>query len=170
MKRRTCAYEGAVSRAARTDRWDEALRVHVASCGVCRDIVAVTRALQTLAWTPTSADVRRPDPGLIWWKAQLLKDLAITPPRVGTLFYLQDFLQYAVYFFLAAPWVIGLGLYGPTWQSEFVRLWMTHVEGLDFPFAEAIWRSLALTVWGLGLSLLGIALAWTLGCFPTEDR
>jgi len=155
-----------VTRAARTDRWDEALRVHVAGCDVCRDVVAVTRALQTLARTPMPEDARRPDPALIWWKAQLLKDLAVPPPKVGALFRLQDLgLIFGMALLAGVLW-----LYGPTWQNAFVRFWMRLVGGLDYPFAETVWRSLALTVWVLGLSLLGAVLAWTLALFQTEER
>lgn len=165
MKRRICAYEDAVKRAVRTGRWDEVLRVHVAGCDVCRDVVAVTRALQALAQTSTPDEVRLPDPALIWWKARLLKDLAIASPRTGPLFRLQDLgLILGMALFVSVLW-----LYGPIWQNAFVRLWMAHVRGLDFPFAEAVWRSLALTVWAVVIGLLGAALSWTLGLFQTEE-
>ncbi|GBC85697.1 hypothetical protein HRbin11_02147 [bacterium HR11] len=166
MKGRTCVYEDAVRRAARTGRWDEALRDHVAGCDLCRDVAAVTRALQALAQMPISDEARLPDPALIWWKARLLKDWSIASPRFGALLRLQDLASILGMALLAGV----LWMYGPTWQNAFVRFWMTHVRGLEFPFADAVWRALAWTLWAIGIGLLGTALAWALDLFQTDGR
>jgi hypothetical protein len=165
MRKRTCPYEDIVRRASRTGHWDEVLRHHVAGCETCRDVAAVTRALQALARTPLPDDARRPDPGLIWWKAHLLKNLAVQPPRFGTLLRLQDL----VYGLVLALLVGVFWMYGLTWQNTFIRLWTSRVQFLEFPFVEAIGRSLALTVWSIGIGFLGVALSWSLGLFQTDD-
>ena len=52
------------------DRCDADLRAHVASCGICADLVDVATALlddHELAWR----DARVPPSGVVWWRAQL---------------------------------------------------------------------------------------------------
>jgi len=69
-----CANEQAVTELLQSGRWpeacDAALRSHVESCAVCSEVVLVARLLQE-ANASLLADVKLPDAGLVWWKAQL---------------------------------------------------------------------------------------------------
>ncbi len=70
-----CDRENQVIEAVRSGRhpsqWDEPLRAHVAGCAVCRDAAMVAEFLR-LESNLAGAEARLPDPGLVWWKAQLL--------------------------------------------------------------------------------------------------
>ena len=74
MKQIGCDQEAAVSRAARTGQWDKPLKAHVAGCAVCGEVALTSQWLLSLAELP---DPRRegsaalPEPGLVWWRAQL---------------------------------------------------------------------------------------------------
>ena len=69
-----CPREADVLDALAAQRWpgrcDEALRAHVAACGICLDLVEVAQAL----WHDHDAayeHARVPSSGLVWWRAQL---------------------------------------------------------------------------------------------------
>ena len=66
-----CDQEPKVLEAVRSGHWDESLRVHVASCSVCRDVVLVSEFLLKEN-EEAAAQAHLPDAGLVWWKAQLL--------------------------------------------------------------------------------------------------
>ena len=70
MMRANCPREGDALRAVRTGKVEEELRAHLVECAVCGEIVQVSRWMQTLAEGPDRADAL-PDPGLLWWRAQL---------------------------------------------------------------------------------------------------
>ncbi len=69
-----CENEPAVTELLQSGRWPEAcdapLRSHVESCAVCSEVVRVARLLQE-ANSSLLAEVKLPDAGLVWWKAQL---------------------------------------------------------------------------------------------------
>ena len=69
-----CEKEQAVTELLQTGRWpdacDAALRSHVESCAVCSEVVLVAGLLQE-ANSSLLAEVKLPDAGLVWWKAQL---------------------------------------------------------------------------------------------------
>ncbi|MCZ6489532.1 MAG: hypothetical protein O7A06_03250 [Acidobacteria bacterium] len=70
MKQVICPQEGAVSKAARKDQWEESLTAHVAGCPSCREIVQTSRWMQALAQR-SETDMLLPDAGLLWWRAHL---------------------------------------------------------------------------------------------------
>ena len=72
MKAPHCEWEQAVLDATRSRRWpDEALRNHVASCAVCADLALVAEYLAQQGEL-ARAEAALPNPGLIWWRAQVL--------------------------------------------------------------------------------------------------
>jgi hypothetical protein len=72
MSARTCENEAAVRDLVRSGQADPALREHVARCAACRETADVAAWMRQLA--EFSADAARlPDPGQLWWKAQLLQ-------------------------------------------------------------------------------------------------
>jgi hypothetical protein len=74
MKVHQCEKEQAVTELLQSGRWpgagDAALRSHVESCAVCSEVVLVAGLLQE-ANSSLLAEVKLPDAGLVWWKAQL---------------------------------------------------------------------------------------------------
>ncbi len=74
MKLPQCENEQAVAEALRRGHWpeacDAALRAHVEGCAVCSETVLVAEALRE-EQASLLADVKLPDAGLVWWKAQL---------------------------------------------------------------------------------------------------
>jgi hypothetical protein len=74
MKVPQCENELAVTELLQSGRWpeacDSALRSHVESCAVCSEVVLVAQFLRE-EHVHLLADVKLPDAGLVWWKAQL---------------------------------------------------------------------------------------------------
>jgi predicted anti-sigma-YlaC factor YlaD len=73
MLRRICDHEPDMLGAAAARREDAAaVRAHLASCPSCREAVATVCWMRRMA--DASGETRAlPDPGVIWWKAQLLR-------------------------------------------------------------------------------------------------
>ena len=65
-----CARESEVENAARSGQWTEGLRAHARTCAVCRDVMLVAGMLHHAARRHV-ADRPVPDPGRVWWIAQL---------------------------------------------------------------------------------------------------
>jgi hypothetical protein len=74
MKVSQCEKEQAVTEMLQRGRWPEAcdsvLRAHAENCAVCSEIVLVAQALRE-EHAALLADMKLPDAGLVWWKAQL---------------------------------------------------------------------------------------------------
>jgi hypothetical protein len=74
VKRIDCCHEDDVLDALTSGRWpdraDDALRVHVASCAVCADIVEVAGAILE-GRDDTVSDMRIPSSAVMWWRAQM---------------------------------------------------------------------------------------------------
>jgi hypothetical protein len=74
MKVPQCEKEKAVTEWLQSGRWPEAcdpvLRSHVEHCTVCSEVVLVA-GLMREEHASLLADMRLPDAGLVWWKAQL---------------------------------------------------------------------------------------------------
>jgi hypothetical protein len=73
MTHRACTEEPDVLTAATGGRaLSASLAAHLASCPSCREQVDAVAFVRGLAETPDAAHLL-PDPGVIWWKAQLLR-------------------------------------------------------------------------------------------------
>jgi predicted anti-sigma-YlaC factor YlaD len=73
MTNRACTEEPDVLIAAASGRaLSASLAAHLASCPSCREQVDAVAFVRGLAETPDAAHLL-PDPGVIWWKAQLLR-------------------------------------------------------------------------------------------------
>ena len=70
MKQAHCAFEGKIAEASRTGQWSDALLAHVADCHACEEVVLVASYLCESS-SAARRDATLPDPGRIWWKAQL---------------------------------------------------------------------------------------------------
>jgi hypothetical protein len=73
MTFRACSEQPDILVAAAGGReFSAALKAHLASCASCRDQVEAVTFVRGLAATP-DAPHQLPDPGVIWWKAQLTR-------------------------------------------------------------------------------------------------
>lgn len=70
MKLAHCTQEEAVVQAAHSGDWSEPLRSHAARCPICSEVALVSSFLRIEAES-ARAEAVLPDPGRIWWKAQL---------------------------------------------------------------------------------------------------
>jgi len=75
MKQAMCPHETAVAKAARSGLWDQSLKTHMAGCTTCREVVAVTRSMQSLAEGP-EANRSLPDADLLWCSVLLAQKQA----------------------------------------------------------------------------------------------
>jgi len=71
MKHQSCAHEDAVAAAARTGEWTSELRAHRDGCMTCAELTLVVAALAADAKQLADDAVPLPDPGIIWFRAQL---------------------------------------------------------------------------------------------------
>ena len=71
MKNGPCTFEGKIADAIRSGNWNDALLAHLADCRSCEEVAL---ASSYLCESSRIANVNSilPDPGRIWWKAQLL--------------------------------------------------------------------------------------------------
>ncbi len=72
MRRSTCSKEVEISKAARTNAWDDALTLHLDECDNCKEIVQTAKWMQTLAQRSENTE-SLPDASLVWMRAQLLE-------------------------------------------------------------------------------------------------
>ena len=72
MGGRTCDREPAVRAMVRSGQDDPTLQEHLARCEACRLTADLTAWMIRLAEQPAES-VHLPDPGMLWWKAQLLQ-------------------------------------------------------------------------------------------------
>jgi hypothetical protein len=74
MKVPQCEREQGVTEMLQSGRWpedcDPALRSHVENCAVCSEVVLVAQFLRE-EHASLFADMKLPDAGLVWWRAQL---------------------------------------------------------------------------------------------------
>src|SRR3954453_5394093 len=93
MPRAECLHEADVLTAVKKRRWPDRvepeLRVHVMTCDVCADLVAVLAAFQGEDDHEAGlARTRVPDSAIVWWKSQLrarqdAERLAVRPITVA---------------------------------------------------------------------------------------
>jgi hypothetical protein len=65
-----CEDEQKVFQAAQSGELEAPLKDHVSRCTVCAEVMAVTRFLLE-DMRPDAMEIRLPEPGVLWWKAQL---------------------------------------------------------------------------------------------------
>jgi hypothetical protein len=74
VKRVECEFEAEVLAMVLQARWPEGagepLRKHVRECGICADVVAIAGTID-LSRQELRASAVLPDPGTVWWRAQL---------------------------------------------------------------------------------------------------
>ena len=158
MKVPQCEKEPAVTELLQSGRWpeacDAALRGHVEKCPVCSEIVLVARLLQEDN-ASLLADVKLPDAGLVWWKAQLrarreATELATRP------------IALAERFALACGMAVLLAFI--VWKRADLRAWLGRLA--NFGHSDAHWlQSLVFNSMSQPFSILFVASASLLVLF-----
>jgi hypothetical protein len=110
----TCPLERDVVRAAATDAWPEALRMHVRSCEECEAAAAVAPWMSSFAENDYRAQPL-PDPAVLWLKAHLLQSTAAVERASRPI----TTLQIAAYLIIAAGWA---ALMTVKWNS--IQSWL----------------------------------------------
>ena len=71
MKKQLCAHEDAVAAAATSGVWTPELRAHRDGCMTCAELTLVVAALAADAEQLADEAIPLPDPGVLWFRAQL---------------------------------------------------------------------------------------------------
>lgn len=111
MKQAGCPQEEAVSRAARSGRWDEPLAAHAAQCAVCGEVARAARWMQELARDEGEMSPL-PDPILLWQRAQwaeMLSEKEAEAERVHAVVGWVKIASLMVIAIALAAWGIGNG-------------------------------------------------------------
>jgi hypothetical protein len=124
MTFRTCSFENEVTQALKDGHWPEGcgpeLRAHVETCANCSDLVLVTRTFQS-ARSESEREALRGSPGLLWWKAQLLRRNAATE-RVSRPITIAETFALVVYVFVGAVLVASQYRHGLKWSSWWAEI------------------------------------------------
>ncbi len=155
MKPAQCAYEEAVAQAAQSGDWSTALRGHADQCPMCSEVALVSGFLQAEA-ALARAEVVLPDPGRIWWKAQLASKGAAAERALRPIA-LMEKLAFACA-------VFGVGF---LWNWQRVVAWIGRVTVLSTPQMPAGTQMNLPLVVATGLFLLlpvllfGLYVSWS---------
>jgi len=158
MKVPQCEKEQALTETLQRGQWPEAcdpvLRAHVENCPVCSEIVLVAQALRE-EHAALLADMKLPDAGLVWWKAQLrarreAAELATRPIALAERFGLACGLASLLAFLV--------------WKRAGFHAWLDRL--VNFGHSDAQWfRSLLLNSWNQPFTTLFVASASLLVLF-----
>lgn len=109
-----CPHETEVLRAAKEDRWTDALRDHLMTCDDCMTAVSVAPWMHRFARISDREHIL-PDPQIVWLKAQLLRGTndAVRAARPLTI------AQMLAYVIVAGGWAAVL-----TWRWDAVQAWI----------------------------------------------
>jgi hypothetical protein len=143
MKDLFCDQEAEVTAALRRGNLDPELLEHASTCGVCADILAVCKSLQTEAKADTTSVL--PDPATIWRRAELRSrsaaaDRAAHPIQIVNVFAL---LAGAI----ATLWFV-------TVKSPMLFGWINSHAALDHLFSR-YWTEVSLEI-GAGSMVCGL--------------
>jgi hypothetical protein len=158
MKVPQCEKEQALTETLQRGQWpeacDPALHMHVENCAVCSEVVQVAQALRE-EHTSLCADMKLPDAGLVWWKAQLrarreAAELATRPIALAERFALACGLASLLAFLV--------------WKWTGFHAWLDRL--VNFGLSDAQWfRSLLLNSWNQPFTTLFVASASLLVLF-----
>ena len=148
MKQASCSWEEAVTKAAGTGIWPEAIAGHAEECSICREVAEISHWMGSLA---NSRQIRPlPDPGLVWRRAQLDKEHA---RKIGAVL---EWVQ------MGSATVAPIGLAGwVAWN------WFS-IEAMAEQFLLANWPQLSTPTYALAvlapaaLTIAALALAYPL--------
>jgi hypothetical protein len=135
MNLKSCPHENEVRELVERGQWplaaDPDLLAHVSACRACSDLALVTEAFQT-ARAETFAAAKLPPPGILLWRAQLLRRNAaverITRPLLT-----------AQIFALAVTLLAGIGFAG--FEARHGIAWLTWLEQTSTPRLDTLFSA-----------------------------
>jgi hypothetical protein len=158
MKVPQCEKEQAVTEMLQCGRWpeacDPALRIHVENCPVCSEVALVGQLLREEN-ASLLAEVKLPNAGLVWWKAQLrarreAAELATRPIALAERFAVACGLASLLAFLV--------------WKWTGFHAWLDRL--VNFGLSDAQWlRGLLLNSWNQPFTTLFVASASLLVLF-----
>jgi hypothetical protein len=141
MTFRPCLWEKELAHALKAGHWPDGctpeLRVHVAGCTGCRDLVLVGEAFQQ-AKKQSARETPSGSPGLLWWRAQLRRRNAaaqkITRPITiaQTFAFMLTLLVAAIF----AAWQYDHGLRWGAWGSDETVTRALHLVSAGFGLVQ----------------------------------
>lgn len=156
MMLRSCAREKEIAELLQLGHWPAAasaeLRAHVSGCHGCSDLVVVTQIFQQAR---ERAAVPTQSPGVLWWRAQLLRRNAAVERMNRPILGAQIF-AFAIILVLAVGFVVFQTTRGVRWMS-----WFAEASPSQAPFMDAMrWVASVGSDWSLAVLIPGaIALA-----------
>jgi hypothetical protein len=125
-----CQHEAEIRELLRRGHWPNAspaeLRAHAESCGRCSDLVLLTVSFRG-ARAAASREAQLPPPGVLWWRAQLLRRNAqiarINRPILGA-----HIFALAVLFLIAAAVALSHLRESANWLAELLRTPAFHFD------------------------------------------
>jgi hypothetical protein len=163
MTFRTCSYETELTQALKDGHWPEGcgpeLRAHVEDCTSCNDLVLVTQTFQH-ARSESEREVLRGSPGLLWWKAQLLRRNAATE-RVSRPVTIAETFALVVYVFVGVVFIASQYRHGLKWSSWWAEIAPARAFHFLSTGSGQINSNLLLLIFGFGvLGLVSILVAY----------
>lgn len=141
MTFRTCPWEKELTHALKAGHWPDGctpeLRVHVAACSGCRDLVLVGEAFQ-LAKEESAREIPSGSAGLLWWRAQLRRRNAVAQKitRPITIAQTFAFLLTLLVAGIFAAWQYDHGLRWGAWWSDETLTRALHLVSGSFALVQ----------------------------------
>ncbi|MDD5544937.1 MAG: hypothetical protein PHX83_17355 [Acidobacteriia bacterium] len=160
MKMNLCPQEERVLQACSTGEWPEPLRTHAATCPECAEMVRTYQWMQEQAYQDIPHNL--PDPGMIWWKAQLMQREILEQKAIRPV---QTFQRASVVVTLLAVFLIGL------WRWPHLEKWL----GAWTPGLERSWWTLTnlspvfTTLMLISVGLIAVSVVLTFFAVLSED-
>jgi hypothetical protein len=135
MTVRLCPRQSEVQELLELGHWPQAcspeIQSHVAQCGACAESILLAQAFQQ-ARVATSALAQLPDPGTIWWRAQLRRRNAAieraTRPLAGAYVF-----ALSIALVVASVVAVRQGSHGIHWLETFAQSISLHMQALNPP-------------------------------------
>jgi predicted anti-sigma-YlaC factor YlaD len=129
----SCPHEESITHSARTGRWEDSAKAHVAECAHCREIVRITESLERISGA--DAEERElPEPEQIWFRGRILAAQAAREKAIRRLLVIELGIRAALILFLAA---------GITWTWFRVQSLAAHWAATHLPLPQPILYSAA---------------------------
>lgn len=138
-----CQKELLVTEALRREDWSDELRNHVAACSVCADTVLTAQLLKELN-DIANPQVKLPNAGLIWWKAQLKAKRAAAERAAQPIRLVEK---------ISCACAALAALFLSIWQWNAIRLWLGSFASGFYVESDSI-QDLLASAWGKSSPIL----------------
>jgi hypothetical protein len=140
MRLRSCKHEAELKQLLELGHWPHScadeLRVHVAECRACSDLVLLTQAFRG-ARVESSAAAAPPLASVLWWRAQLRRRNAAVQRIQRPLLGAQVF-AFAVALVLLAGTLVYEAIHGMPWMAA-TSAWFESLKQWPVSHLDALW-------------------------------